>query len=73
MVRNACIAAGNSRDPQFIPYLIQLLYDAVPLIRGHAAWGLRRIMRRSAVKQLNELYYREEDEAVRAELEQLLA
>jgi epoxyqueuosine reductase len=73
LVRNACIAAGNSRDPQFIPYLIQLLYDAVPLIRGHAAWGLRRIMRRSAVKQLNELYYREEDEAVRAELEQLLA
>jgi epoxyqueuosine reductase len=73
LVRNACIAAGNSRDTQFIPYLIQLLYDAEPLVRGHAAWGLWRIMRRSAVKQLNELYYREEDEAVRAELEQLLA
>jgi len=73
LVRNACIAAGNSRDAQFIPYLIQLLYDAEPLIRGHAAWGLWRIMRRGAVKQLNELYYREEDEAVRGELEQLLA
>jgi epoxyqueuosine reductase len=72
LVRNACIAAGNSRDSQFIPYLIQLLYDAEPLIRGHAAWGLWRIKRLSAVKQLNELYYREEDESVRTELEQFM-
>ncbi|MDQ7036790.1 MAG: tRNA epoxyqueuosine(34) reductase QueG [Anaerolineae bacterium] len=73
LVRNACIAAGNSHDSQFIPYLIQLLYDSEPLVRGHAAWGLWQIMGQSAVKQLNELYYREEDEAVRDELERLLA
>jgi epoxyqueuosine reductase len=72
LVRNACIAAGNSRDALFIPYLIQLLYDALPLIRGHAAWALWQIKRHGAIKQLNELYYREEDAEVRDELERLL-
>jgi epoxyqueuosine reductase len=72
LVRNACIAAGNNHDAQFIPYLIQLLYDEEPLVRGHAAWGLWQIMRNRAIKQLNELYYREENEEVRAELEKLL-
>lgn len=72
LVRNACIAAGNSLDPQFIPYLIQLLYDDEPLVRGHAAWGLWRIMGMEAIKQINELYYREPDAAVRAEIEAIV-
>jgi len=72
LVRNACIAAGNSHNPQFIPHLIQLLYDSEPLIRGHAAWALWEIMGFDAVKLLNELYYREGDDAVRTELEALL-
>ena len=72
LVRNACIAAGNSRDSQFVPYLIQLLYDASPVIRGHTAWALWQIKRHGAIKQLNELYYREDDAEVRAELERLL-
>jgi epoxyqueuosine reductase len=72
LVRNACIAAGNSHASRFIPYLIQLLYDTESLIRGHAAWALYQIMRRGAIKQLNELYYREEDEEVRAEIEAIL-
>jgi len=73
LVRNAAVAAGNSGDPRFIPALIQLLYDAEPLVRGHAAWALFRIKRYDAVQQLNQLYYREEDPEVRAELEALLA
>lgn len=72
LVRNACIATGNSRDPQFIPYLIQLLYDNEPLARGHAAWALYQIMQRGAIKQLSELYYREDDAEVRAEIEAIL-
>ncbi|MCA9913810.1 MAG: tRNA epoxyqueuosine(34) reductase QueG, partial [Anaerolineae bacterium] len=73
LVRNACIAAGNSTDPRFVPALIQLLYDAEPIVRGHAAWALFQIKRYKAVQQLNQLYYREDDPEVRAELEALLA
>lgn len=72
LVRNACIAAGNSGDLRFVPVLIQLLYDAEPLVRGHAAWALFQIKGYGAVQKLNQLYYREEDAEVRAELEALL-
>lgn len=71
-VRNACIAAGNSHDKQFIPYIIQLLYDTEAIVRGHAAWALWQIMRHGAIKQLNEMYYREDDADVRAEIEALV-
>ncbi len=40
LVRNACIAAGNWRDPLALPALIRLLADPDPLIRGHAAWAI---------------------------------
>ncbi len=43
LVRNACVAAGNSRDPALIPALTALLADPEPLVRGHAAWALGRI------------------------------
>lgn len=72
LVRNACIAAGNSQDPQFIPYIIQLLYDDEPLVRGHAAWALWQIMGRGALKQLSSLYDREYDADVRAEIEAIV-
>ena len=69
LVRNACIAAGNSDDPTLIPYLIQLLYDDAPLVRGHAAWALWQLMGHDALAQLQALYDREGDESVRAEIE----
>jgi len=72
LVRNACVAAGNSADLRFVPALIQLLYDAEPIVRGHAAWALFQIKGYGAVQQLNQLYYREDDPEVRAELEALL-
>ena len=73
LVRNACIAAGNWRDERAIPYLIQLLYDASALVRGHAAWALWRTMELDSSKLLTDLYRREDDEGVRAEVEALLA
>lgn len=73
LVRNACVAAGNSGDASLIPYLIQLLYDPVALLRGHAAWALWRLMRRGSIRLLTDLYQREDDEAVRAEIEAILA
>ncbi|MGJ3239974.1 MAG: tRNA epoxyqueuosine(34) reductase QueG [Anaerolineae bacterium] len=72
LVRNACIAVGNSGDPQFIPYLIQLLYDQEALVRGHAVWALWQLMGHDALSQLSALYDREEDALVRAEIEALV-
>ncbi|MEO1644331.1 MAG: tRNA epoxyqueuosine(34) reductase QueG, partial [Chloroflexota bacterium] len=72
LMRNACIAAGNSGDRQFIPYLIQLSYDYEPIIRGHTAWALWQIMRRGALRQLQDLYDREDNAEVRAEIEAIV-
>ena len=72
LVRNACIAAGNWKDESAIPYLIQLLYDASALVRGHAAWALWQTMELDSSKLLTDLYQREDDELVRDEVEQLL-
>ena len=43
LLRNVCVALGNSRNPQAVPALIRALHDDEPLIRGHAAWALGRI------------------------------
>lgn len=43
LVRNACIAAGNWGAPAVVQPLINLLTDAEPLVRGHAAWALAQI------------------------------
>ena len=72
LVRNACIAAGNWQGEQAIPHLIQLLYDASPLVRGHAAWALWRTMEVDSSKLLSDLHRREDDARVRGEVEALL-
>jgi epoxyqueuosine reductase len=44
LVRNACVAAGNSGLPEFIPLLDHLARsDGSPLVREHAAWALARL------------------------------
>ncbi|HEC23104.1 MAG TPA: tRNA epoxyqueuosine(34) reductase QueG [Chloroflexi bacterium] len=43
LVRNACIAAGNSGLPELADCLIPLLEDESPLVRGHAGWALGRL------------------------------
>jgi len=42
--RNAAVALGNSRDPAAIEPLIGALEDRKPLVRGHAAWALGRLV-----------------------------
>ena len=42
-VRNALIAAGNSRDVSLVTVVIGLLADASPLVRAMAVWALRRL------------------------------
>ncbi len=43
LIRNACIAAGNSGDKQFIPQLERLRAEGNGLIRPHAEWALARL------------------------------
>jgi len=40
LLRNVCIAMGNSGDIEFIPLLLKVLHDDEALIRGHALWAL---------------------------------
>jgi epoxyqueuosine reductase len=68
LVRNACVAAGNWRDPAAAPALRELLHDREPLVRGHAAWALGRIGGRDAERALDQALAAEDDGYVREEL-----
>ncbi len=43
MLRNACIAAGNSKKKEFLPALTPLQQHENPAIREHATWAMERI------------------------------
>jgi epoxyqueuosine reductase len=43
LVRNACVAAGNSGAAALLPALHRLTSDANGLVREHAAWAIARI------------------------------
>lgn len=43
LLRNVCVGLGNWGDEDAVPVLAEALQDDVPLVRGHAAWGLGRI------------------------------
>jgi epoxyqueuosine reductase len=68
LVRNACVAAGNWANPVAVPALIALLGDADPLVRGHAAWALRRIGGDAAGAALASALPNETDAAVLNEM-----
>jgi epoxyqueuosine reductase len=68
LVRNACVAAGNSRDPRLIPLLAALLDDAAPLIRAHAAWALWQLAGPDSRPRLQRLRAAETSPDVLAEL-----
>jgi epoxyqueuosine reductase len=72
LVRNACVAAGNSCDPELVPLLRARLGDASPLVRGHAAWALGQVAGRAAAPWLAEQLDRERESEVRAELQACL-
>jgi epoxyqueuosine reductase len=43
LVRNACVAAGNSQAQELVEHLVPLLGDESGLVRGHAAWALGQL------------------------------
>jgi epoxyqueuosine reductase len=66
LVRNACVAAGNSGQAGLSKYLLPLIDDHSPLVRGHAVWALGRLG--AGFDVLNERLTVEADEDVRREL-----
>jgi len=70
LVRNACIAAGNSNHPELARWLVPLLHDESPLVRGHAAWALGQL--RVADDELQAALTSEVDNEVRSEIEAAL-
>ena len=68
LVRNACVAAGNWGSAAAVPALVTLLADSAPLVRGHAAWALRRIGSPAAHAALAAALDSEDDPAVVREL-----
>lgn len=70
LVRNACIAAGNSGAVELVDRLLVLLDDQSPLVRGHAAWALGCLD--ASRDLLAAALTRETDEQVRTELGRFL-
>jgi epoxyqueuosine reductase len=68
LLRNVCVALGNSGDRQAVPALINALHDDEPLIRGHAAWALGRLGGDEAEQALHEALSTEENEEVQKEI-----
>jgi len=68
LLRNVCVALGNSGDPRAIPALIEALRDNEPLVRGHAAWALGRLGGDAAHAALHSAAIIEADREVRSEI-----
>ncbi len=71
--RNVCVALGNIGDPVAVPALANALNEGDALVRSHAAWALGMIGNDAARTALQVALEREEDTAVREEIESALA
>jgi len=67
MVRNACIAAGNSDEPALIPAVVGLIDDPDGSVRGAAIWALLRLAPDRWVMERAVRLSTELDESVRKE------
>ena len=80
-LRNVCIALGTVGTEADFPGLVAALDDTAPLVRGHAAWALARLvsrfpetaLRTEAVRALEKLARKEQDPFVEDELRFALA
>jgi len=69
LLRNVCVALGNSGNSQAVPALIGALHDAEPLVRGHAAWALGRLRGEQALTALQDALQHEQDAEVQKEIQ----
>ncbi|MGQ0455456.1 MAG: tRNA epoxyqueuosine(34) reductase QueG [Hyphomicrobium sp.] len=63
VVRNALIAAGNSRDVSLAAPAEELLDDASAIVRGAAVWALRQLLTATAFEELREARQSRETDA----------
>ncbi|GAC1455126.1 MAG: tRNA epoxyqueuosine(34) reductase QueG [Ktedonobacteraceae bacterium] len=68
LLRNVCVALGNSGDKSAVPALVGALHDDEALVRGHAAWALGQIGGEEATQALRAATNIEEDREVRKEI-----
>jgi epoxyqueuosine reductase len=62
-VRNVLVAAGNSGEPALLPTVTALLGDASPLVRGMAAWAVRRLANKDLAEVLKARHCADERDA----------
>ncbi len=68
--RNAAMVLGTFRDPQTIPWLMDILrHHPQPLVRGSSAWALGQMHTHSASRLLSSALKTETDSLVRDEIE----
>ncbi|WP_428263828.1 tRNA epoxyqueuosine(34) reductase QueG [Haliangium sp.] len=70
LLRNVCVALGNTGDDRAVPALTRALADRSPLVRAHAAWALGQL---GAGEALRAALVGEAEAEVRAEIEAALA
>ncbi|MDZ4159971.1 MAG: tRNA epoxyqueuosine(34) reductase QueG [Anaerolineaceae bacterium] len=71
--RNLAVAIGNSRDPDLVPILEQVIHaDPEPLVRSHAAWGLGALATAASRRALERARRTEMDQSVREEIDTAL-
>ena len=73
LLRNVCVALGNSGDKRAIPALIQALHNDEPLVRGHAAWALGQLGGIEALEALHYAISSEQHDEVQREIAYALA
>lgn len=64
LLRNACVAAGNSGRVELLPLLVALASHAEPLVRAHAVWAVRRLDPEGAGERLASARASESDPVV---------
>ncbi|MHB1415140.1 MAG: tRNA epoxyqueuosine(34) reductase QueG [Chloroflexota bacterium] len=72
LLRNAAVVLGNLGNRDAVPTLARALADPEPLVRGHAAWALGRLLGAVARRQLERARRQEVDPAVLADVEAAL-
>jgi epoxyqueuosine reductase len=69
LLRNAAVAAGNSRLDELAAPLRELLRKSkYPIVRGHAAWALGQLNSSDALQILEDASTAETDQQVKAEI-----
>ncbi len=68
LLRNVCVALGNSGDRAAVPALCEALHHEEALVRGHAAWALGQLGSAQAWQALQEALISEPDSDVQKEI-----